>query len=242
MAWRGSFSVYSESIRCACGPWSFSCLISIAFVRWALVHGTIFLVRGVTLSMAGNARKGSHCIGIVFLCQKWRLWGLFFAGRDFAMKSMLPLIRQNVFLAVSHSPFLELLTLQKGPIAPFSATTPLFGRNETYRCLLTICGIGSKTASELVISIDIDDFPSHDGLASYCGLASRNRQSSTFVSASRQGNKRLKNLLHSRATAWRARMGLGRVLREVPRPGIKLVAQLAGACASLSEFRALSMN
>lgn len=86
-----------------------------------------FLVRGVTLSMAGNARKGPHCIGIVFLCQKWRLWGLFFAGRDFAMKSMLPLIRQNVFLAVSHSPFLELLTLQKGPIAPFSATTPLFG-------------------------------------------------------------------------------------------------------------------
>ncbi len=169
-----------------------------------------FLVRGVTLSMAGNARRGPHCIGIVFLCQKWRLWGLFFAGRDFAMKSMLPLIRQNVFLAVSHSPFLELLTLQKGPIAPFSATTPSFGRNETYRCLLTICGIESKTASELVISIDIDDFPSHDGLASYCGLASRIRQSSTSVSsvsASRPGNKRLKNLSHSRATAWRARMG-----------------------------------
>ena len=51
----------------------------------------------------------------------------FTSPRDFAMKSMLPLIRQNVFLAVSHSPFLELLTLQKGPIAPFSATTPLFG-------------------------------------------------------------------------------------------------------------------
>ena len=74
----------------------------------------------------------------------------------------------------------------------------MFGRNETYRYLLTICGIGSKTASELVISIDIDDFPSHDGLASYCGLAPRNRQSGTSissVSASRQGNKRLKNLL-----------------------------------------------
>ena len=125
------------------------------------------------------------------------------------MKSMLPLIRQNVFLAVSHSPFLELLTLQKGPIAPFSATTPLFGRNETYRCLLTICGIGPKTASELVISIDIDDFPSHDGLASYCGLALRNCQSSTSVSASRQENKRLKNLSHSCATAWCARMGAG---------------------------------
>lgn len=154
--------------------------------------------------------KGPHCIGIVFLCQKWRLGGLFFTGWSFAMKSMLPPIRQNVFLVVSHSPFLELLTLQKGPIAPFSAMTPLLGRNETYRCLLTICGIGSKTASELVISIDIDDFPSHDGLASYCGLAPRNCQSSTSVSsvsASRQGNERLKNPSHSRATAWRVRMG-----------------------------------
>lgn len=88
-----------------------------------------FWVRGVTLSMAGNARKGPHCIGIVFLCQKWRLWGLFFAGRDFAMKSMLPLIRQNVFLAAGQSAFLELLTLRKGPIAPFSVTTLLLGRN-----------------------------------------------------------------------------------------------------------------
>lgn len=88
-----------------------------------------FLVRDMTLSMAGNARKGSHCIGIVFLCQEWRLGGLFFAGRDFAMKSMLPLIRQNVFLAAGQSAFLELLTLQKGPIVPFSVTTPLLGRN-----------------------------------------------------------------------------------------------------------------
>lgn len=119
--------------------------------------------------MAGNARRGPHCIGIVFLCQKWRLWGLFFAGWSFAMKSMLPPIRHNVFLAVSHSPFLELLTLQKGPIAPFSATTPSFGRNETYRCLLAICGIGPKTAFELVISIDIDDFPSHGGLRRIAG-------------------------------------------------------------------------
>ena len=143
MAWRGSFSVYSESIRCACGPWSFSCLISIAFARWALVLGTIFLVRGVTLSMAGNARRGPHCIGIVFLCQKWRLGGLFFAGRDFAMESMLSLIRQNVFLAVSHSPFFELLTLQKGPIASFSATTPLFGRNGRFEGARRRCACSS---------------------------------------------------------------------------------------------------
>lgn len=88
-----------------------------------------FLVRGMTLSMAGNARRGPHCIGIVFLCQEWRLGGLFFAGWSFAMKSMLPPIGQNVFLAAGQSAFLELLTLQKGPIAPFSATTPSFGRN-----------------------------------------------------------------------------------------------------------------
>lgn len=45
------------------------------------------------------------------------------------MKSILPPIRQNVFLVAGHSAFLELLTLQKGPIVPLSATTPLFGRN-----------------------------------------------------------------------------------------------------------------
>ena len=74
----------------------------------------------------------------------------------------------------------------------------LLDSNETYRCLLTVPGVGPKTASELVISVDIADFPSHDRLASYCGLAPRNRQSGTSVSsvsASRQGNKRLKNLL-----------------------------------------------
>ena len=102
-----------------------------------------FLVRGVTLSMAGNARKGPHCIGIVFLCQEWRLGGLFFAGRDFAMKSMLPLIRQNVFLTAGHSPFLELLTLQKGPIAPFSVTTALFGRNGRFEGARRRCACSS---------------------------------------------------------------------------------------------------
>ena len=74
----------------------------------------------------------------------------------------------------------------------------LTSADDTYRCLLTVPGIGPRTASELVISIDIADFPSHDRLASYCGLAPRNRRSGTSissVSASRQGNKRLKNLL-----------------------------------------------
>ena len=48
------------------------------------------------------------------------------------------------------------------------------------------------------IAIDISSFPDHDHLASYCGIAPRNRRSGTSiasVAASRQGNKRLKNLL-----------------------------------------------
>lgn len=85
---------------------------------------------------------------------------------------------------------------------PLSATTPLLGRNETYRCLLAICGIGPKTAFELVISLDIDASPS--------------------VSASRQGNKRLKNLSHSRATAWRERMGARAGTTRGAAPGHKV--------------------
>ena len=59
-------------------------------------------------------------------------------------------------------------------------------------------GVGLVTASKLVLSVDVSDFPDHDRLASYCGLAPRNRQSGTSlnsVSSSRQGNTQLKNLL-----------------------------------------------
>ena len=79
-----------------------------------------------------------------------------------------------------------------------SEISALLAADETHRCLLTVPGIGPRTASELVISIDIADFADHDRLASRCGLAPRNRRSGTSissVSASRQGNKRLKNLL-----------------------------------------------
>lgn len=74
----------------------------------------------------------------------------------------------------------------------------LLAGDATYECLLTVPGIGPRTASELVISIRIESFPDHHHLASYCGIAPRNRQSGksiSSVSASRQGNKRLKNLL-----------------------------------------------
>ena len=79
-----------------------------------------------------------------------------------------------------------------------SEISALLSADETHRCLLTVPGIGPRTASELVISIDIADFAGHEKPAPYCGLAPRNRQSGTsisLVSASRQGNKRLKNLL-----------------------------------------------
>lgn len=111
-----------------------------------------FLVRGTTLSMAGNARRGPHCIGIVFLCQEWRLGGLFFTGWSFAMKSMLPPIRQNVFLVVSHSPFLELLTLQKGPIAPFSVTTALFGCNGRFGGARRRCACSSLPSASRCVT------------------------------------------------------------------------------------------
>ena len=72
------------------------------------------------------------------------------------------------------------------------------GSDETYRCLLTVPGVGPRTAAQLVLSVDISDFEDHDHLASYCGLVPRNRRSGTSlnsVSSSRQGNKQLKNLL-----------------------------------------------
>lgn len=74
----------------------------------------------------------------------------------------------------------------------------LLSGDPVYSCLLTVPGIGPRTASELVIGVDIANFPDHDHLASYCGVAPRNRQSGRSISsvgASRQGNKRLKNLL-----------------------------------------------
>lgn len=74
----------------------------------------------------------------------------------------------------------------------------LLESDDTYACLMTIPGIGPRTASELTIAINISSFPDHDHLASYCGIAPRTRRSGTSiasVAASRQGNKRLKNLL-----------------------------------------------
>ncbi|WP_242369406.1 transposase [Adlercreutzia muris] len=59
-------------------------------------------------------------------------------------------------------------------------------------------GIGPKTAAALVAGIDIGLFPSHDKLASFCGIALANSQSSTSIRSTRPqrgGNRHLKNLL-----------------------------------------------
>ena len=70
--------------------------------------------------------------------------------------------------------------------------------DETYRCLLTVPGIGKATAAQLVASVQVASFPSHDKLASYCGLTPKDTQSGTTVSsssASPEGNRCLKSLL-----------------------------------------------
>ncbi len=77
-------------------------------------------------------------------------------------------------------------------------TTALLAGDGTYARPPTVSGIGPRTASELVVSIGIGDFPDRDRLASYCGIAPRSRgsgKSISSVSSSRQGSKRLKNLL-----------------------------------------------
>ena len=70
--------------------------------------------------------------------------------------------------------------------------------DETYEALLTVPGIGPKTAAALVTLVDVSMFRGHDELAAYTGLAPRNRQSGSSLnssSPSRGGNRTLKNLL-----------------------------------------------
>lgn len=81
---------------------------------------------------------------------------------------------------------------------PDAETTALPIEDGAYGHLLAVPGIGPRTASEPVVGVRTEDFPDHDHLASYCGIAPRNRQSGkpvSSVNASRRGSKRLKNLL-----------------------------------------------
>lgn len=70
--------------------------------------------------------------------------------------------------------------------------------DEAYECLLTVPGVGPRTAAALVTLVDISLFRSHHELASFCGLAPADSQSGTSIrrtSPGRGGNKALKNLL-----------------------------------------------
>lgn len=115
------------------------------------------------------------------------------------------------------------------------------GGDETYACLLTVPGIGPRTAAQLAVSVDIARFPDHDHLASYCGIAPRVRSSGTSVRsvrASRRGDARLKSLLIFSCNslvrssgrygeyyrACRARgMGHGRALKAVARKRLRAI-------------------
>lgn len=107
--------------------------------------------------------------------------------------------------------------------------------------LLTVPGIGPRTAAQLAVSVDIGRFPDHDHLASYCGIAPRARSSGTSVRsvrASRRGDARLKSLLIFSCNslvrssgrygeyyrACRARgMGHGRALKAVARKRLRAI-------------------
>lgn len=125
------------------------------------------------------------------------------AGMDAAWRAISESSRPSAFKVSAENPQVMLLAHRireaADEVARLDAeVASLLKEDGTYACLLTVPGIGPRTASELVIGIRIDDFPDHDHLASYCGIAPRNRQSGTSISsvgASRQGNKRLKNLL-----------------------------------------------
>lgn len=120
-------------------------------------------------------------------------------------------------------------------------TAALLEGDETYACLLTVPGIGPRTAAQLAVSVDIARFPDHDHLASYRGIAPRVRSSDTSVRsvrASRRGDARLKSLLifscnslvrssgryGEYCRACRARgMGHGRALKAVARKRLRAI-------------------
>ncbi len=97
--------------------------------------------------------------------------------------------------------------------------------NADFANLQTIPGIGPRTAAQLVVSVDVSDFPGHDQLASYCGLAPATRQSGKSLNhdaASRGGNKALKNLLvFSCNSLVRSKSRYGDYLRKCLARGMK---------------------
>jgi transposase len=74
----------------------------------------------------------------------------------------------------------------------------------TFNALMTMPGIGVKTAAALMVHVDINAFASVDKLASYVGIAPRTHQSGTSIKGegpARIGNRALKSALFLSAFA-----------------------------------------
>lgn len=89
-------------------------------------------------------------------------------------------------------------TKKKGGGEPQKAIVESLSGNADFANLQTIPGIGPRMAAQLVASVDVSQFDSHDKLASYCGLTPSTQRSGISIDydkGHRGRNKPLKNLL-----------------------------------------------
>jgi transposase len=80
----------------------------------------------------------------------------------------------------------------------------LLEHDDSFSALMSMPGVGIKTASTILCCVHIDDFPTADHFCSYAGIAPRTRQSGTSIkgkSAAKGGNKALKSALFLSAFA-----------------------------------------
>ena len=92
----------------------------------------------------------------------------------------------------------EILAADSERAKLFSKLGCLLQDDKTYRWLLTILGIGPKSASALATSIDTSLFLRDSELVAYCGLVPADhdcRSSIKSQKSAHKGNKVLKNLL-----------------------------------------------
>lgn len=182
---------------------------------------------------------------------------------DAAIAAAATSTRPSEYRVMAENPQVKMLAGRIGGSAEEAARldvgmTALLVGDDAHACLLSIPGIGPGTASELVISIDVNDLPDRDRLASCCGIAPRNRRSGesiSSVSSSRRGNKRLKNLLiFSRNSLSRSKgrfgdcyrgcgdrgMRHGEALKAVARKRLKVVYAIMGDRVPYSAWPAVS--
>lgn len=106
-------------------------------------------------------------------------WGIADAGKaavDAALAAASSSTRPSECWVMAENPQARMLARRIRESAEETARldvgiTALLADDDTYACLPTVPRVGPRTASELVISIDIGDFPDHDHLASHCGVA-----------------------------------------------------------------------